>query len=73
MPSTNHKHALLFFEIVWYMSIEFIVGMNLVSLSSNFSPQLLLDLARVCVWLEWVPPSLIGIFSVAVCSPHSLI
>jgi hypothetical protein len=48
------------------MGIELAVVMNLVSLRYNFSPRELWDLARLCVWLELVPPSLIGIFGVLI-------
>ena len=46
------------------MRTKFSIVMDLVSLNSNCNLRYLWDLARLCVWLELVAPSLICIFNV---------
>ena len=47
-----------------YMSTKMTIDVNLVSFNNNFNPRCLWDLARLCVWLDLIPPSKIGIVRV---------
>ena len=60
---TSMWHTLIFLKSMVNEN-EFTIVMNLVSLNNNSNPRYLWNLAKVCMWLELVPPSLIGIFSV---------